>query len=163
MSGYWSFAGWLCDCDMRIWEVIRRHSYMNLTRAFVSSTIDRPHLPESHLKVTKTHFSCQSLFREPRGTESGPCILIWDFLLVFAPIYSIFTLFLPLILLQHMWVINKMSGFTCTLYTGYWTHLFYKFKAGMYFSLMCSIEITNQLYSNYFYMLLTPYSFCAHN
>lgn len=55
----------LCDCDMRIWEVIPRHSYMNLTPAFVSSTIERPHLPESHLKVTKSHFSCQSLFMEP--------------------------------------------------------------------------------------------------
>lgn len=39
---------------------------MNLPRAFVSSTIEGPRLPKSHLKVTKSHFSCQSLYIEPR-------------------------------------------------------------------------------------------------
>lgn len=39
---------------------------MNLPRAFVSSTIEGPRLPKSHLKVTKSHFSCQSLFIEPQ-------------------------------------------------------------------------------------------------
>lgn len=58
-------AARLPDSDMRIWEVIPRHSFMNLTRAFVSSTIDGPHHPKWHLKVTKSHFSCQRLFIEP--------------------------------------------------------------------------------------------------
>lgn len=63
---YWSFAGWPRDGDMRRWEVNPRLSFMNLPRAFVSSTIEGPRLPKWHLKVTKSHFSCQSLFIEPQ-------------------------------------------------------------------------------------------------
>lgn len=65
-GGFWSFAGWPRDGDMRRWEVNPRHSFMNLPRAFVSSTIEGPRLPKWHLKVTKSHFSCQSLFIEPQ-------------------------------------------------------------------------------------------------
>lgn len=53
---------------------------MNLPCAFVSSTIEGPRLPKSHLKVTKSYFSCQSLFIEPqdkRHTNSDSCLFFW--------------------------------------------------------------------------------------
>lgn len=120
-KAYWSFAGWLCDCDMRIWEVIPRHSYMNLTRAFVSSTIDRPHLPESHLKVTKSHFSCQSLFIEPWFQDWGQRVApnfflgIWWYVLRFS--CSDWYLWIPLMTLKYLGNSVRRGVFTCILYT----------------------------------------------
>lgn len=81
-GGYWRLPGWPCDGDMRRWEVNPRRSYMNLPRAFVSSTIEGPRLPKSHLKVTKSHFSCQSLFIEPQDKGQRGAHRFWELFIV---------------------------------------------------------------------------------